>query len=66
MDMWKFYDVTHREHVFCNPTSAEKLGHLVEQLRRRDRLAEDHLPALGLDRGYHRVHKAADATRGES
>ena len=33
MDMWKFYDITHREHVICNPTSEEKLGHLVEQLR---------------------------------
>jgi SAM-dependent methyltransferase len=33
MDMWKFYDVTHREHAVCNPTSAEKLGHLVELLR---------------------------------
>jgi SAM-dependent methyltransferase len=33
MDMWRFYDVTHREHVICNPTSVEKLGHLVEQLR---------------------------------
>jgi SAM-dependent methyltransferase len=33
MDMWRFYDVTHREHVICNPTSGEKLGHLVEQLR---------------------------------
>ena len=33
MDMWKFYDITHREHVICNPTSGEKLGRLVEQLR---------------------------------
>jgi SAM-dependent methyltransferase len=33
MDTWRFYDVTHREHVICNPTSVEKLGHLVEQLR---------------------------------
>jgi SAM-dependent methyltransferase len=33
MDMWKFYDVTHREHVICNPMSEEKLGHLVELLR---------------------------------
>lgn len=33
MDMWKFFDVTHREHVVCNPTSAEKLSQLVEQLR---------------------------------
>jgi SAM-dependent methyltransferase len=33
MDMWKFYDITHRNHVICNPTSGEKLGRLVEQLR---------------------------------
>ncbi|MCG7852766.1 MAG: class I SAM-dependent methyltransferase [Methanosarcinaceae archaeon] len=33
MDMWKFYDITHRNHVNCNPTSVEKLGHLVELLR---------------------------------
>lgn len=33
MDMWKFYDIVHRNHVICNPTSEEKLGHLVEQLR---------------------------------
>ena len=33
MDMWKFYNITHRNHVICNPTSGEKLGHLVELLR---------------------------------
>ena len=33
MDMWKFYDITHRNHVICNPTSGEKLDHLVELLR---------------------------------
>lgn len=33
MDMWKFFDITHRNHVICNPSSAEKLEHLVEQLR---------------------------------
>ena len=33
MDMWKFYDITHREHVICNPTSEEKLDRLVELLR---------------------------------
>ena len=31
--MWRFYDVTHRDHVICNPTSGEKLDYLVEQLR---------------------------------
>ncbi len=33
MDMWKFYDITHREHVVCNPTTEEKLARLVELLR---------------------------------
>jgi ubiquinone/menaquinone biosynthesis C-methylase UbiE len=33
MDTWKFYDITHREHVICNPTSEEKLTCLVELLR---------------------------------
>jgi len=33
MDKWKFYDITHRDHIICNPTSGKKLSHLVEQLR---------------------------------
>jgi SAM-dependent methyltransferase len=33
MDTWKFYDITHREHVVCNPTSEEKLTRVVELLR---------------------------------
>ena len=33
MDMWKFYDITHREHVVCNPMSTEKLARLVSLLR---------------------------------
>ena len=33
MDMWKFYDITHRAHVVCNPTSEEKLARLVGLLR---------------------------------
>jgi SAM-dependent methyltransferase len=33
MDTFKFYDITHREHVICNPTSEEKLKRLVELLR---------------------------------
>jgi SAM-dependent methyltransferase len=32
MDTWKFYDITHREHVTCNPTSDDKLARLVELL----------------------------------
>lgn len=36
MDIWKFYDITHRFHVLCNPMSCEKLDGLVRLL---------HLPA---------------------
>ena len=28
VDTWKFYDITHREHVVCNPTSEDKLARL--------------------------------------
>lgn len=33
MDIWKFYGITHREHVVCNPTSEEKLTRLTGLLR---------------------------------
>lgn len=33
MDIWKFYDITHRNHVICNPTSEEKLARLVEMVQ---------------------------------
>jgi SAM-dependent methyltransferase len=33
MDIWKFYDILHREHVVCNATSDEKLARLVGLLR---------------------------------
>jgi cyclopropane fatty-acyl-phospholipid synthase-like methyltransferase len=33
MDTWKFFDITHREHVVCNPTSEDKLARLVGLLR---------------------------------
>lgn len=33
MDIWKFYDVTHRFHTICNPLSPEKIGRLVDLLR---------------------------------
>ncbi len=35
MDTWKYYDITHREHVVCNPTSEEKMARLVRLLRLR-------------------------------
>jgi SAM-dependent methyltransferase len=33
MDTWKFYDITHRNHVVCNPTTEDKLARLVGLLR---------------------------------
>lgn len=33
MDTWKFYNITHREHVVCNPTNNDKLTRLVGLLR---------------------------------
>jgi SAM-dependent methyltransferase len=32
MDRWAFFDITHRDHVFCNPLSAEKFDELIELL----------------------------------
>lgn len=32
MDIWKFYAVTHRDHLVCNPTSEAKINELVELL----------------------------------
>jgi hypothetical protein len=29
MDRWKYFDITHREHVFCNPMSVEKFEELI-------------------------------------
>ena len=33
MDTWKYYDITHREHVLCNPLSVQKLEELIALLR---------------------------------
>ena len=32
MDMWKFFDITHREHILCNPMNLEKLEQLITLL----------------------------------
>ena len=29
MDTWKFYGITHADHVVCNPTSSERLDELI-------------------------------------
>jgi len=33
MDQWKYFDITHREHVLCNPMSVEKFEDLIALLR---------------------------------
>jgi SAM-dependent methyltransferase len=33
METWKFFDITHKEHTICNPTSVEKFGELIGLLR---------------------------------
>lgn len=33
MDTWKFFDITHREHIVCNPMSLAKISHLTDLLR---------------------------------
>ena len=33
MDQWKYFDITHREHVLCNPISVEKIEELIALLR---------------------------------
>ncbi len=35
MDKWRFFDITHREHLICNPTSVKKLEELIALLRLR-------------------------------
>lgn len=32
MDTWRFYDITHRDHVVCNPTSVAKLDAVIDLL----------------------------------
>ncbi len=33
MDTWKFFDITHKEHIICNPSSLAKYQQLIDLLR---------------------------------
>ena len=33
MDIWKYYEVTHKEHLICNPIGSEKLDELIHLLK---------------------------------
>ena len=35
MDIWKFFDITHREHILCNPMDIRKLEELINLLKLR-------------------------------
>jgi hypothetical protein len=36
MDRWKYFDVTHRDHLICNPTSSTKLDEMIQLLKLPD------------------------------
>ena len=36
MDTWKYYGITHADHLVCNPTSGERLDELVTTKRELD------------------------------
>jgi ubiquinone/menaquinone biosynthesis C-methylase UbiE len=33
MDTWKYYDITHRDHLLCNPLNLDKLDEMIGLLR---------------------------------
>lgn len=33
MDIWKFFDITHRNHLFCNPLNAAKIDEMIGLLQ---------------------------------
>ena len=42
MDLWKYYDITHKRHQLCNPLNAEKFERLCQllQLKRGERVLD--------------------------
>jgi SAM-dependent methyltransferase len=48
MDTWKFYAITNRDHVICNPTSVDKLDELIRLL---DLPAEPRVLDFGCGKG---------------
>ena len=30
METWKFFDITHKNHIICNPSSLEKYQQLID------------------------------------
>ena len=33
MEIWKYFDITHRDHLFCNPLNAEKFDEIISLLQ---------------------------------
>ena len=48
MDLLKFYDITHRDHVFCNPMSIAKIRELIARLRLKP---DDRVLDIGTGKG---------------
>ena len=46
MDAWKFYDITHRDDVYCNPLGPAKFEELIEILRLAERYG---VSGIGVD-----------------
>jgi cyclopropane fatty-acyl-phospholipid synthase-like methyltransferase len=36
MDRWKYFDITHRDHLICNPTGSAKLDEMIQLLKLPD------------------------------
>lgn len=39
MDRWKYFDITHRDHLICNPTSGAKLNEMIDLLTLQNQAA---------------------------
>jgi SAM-dependent methyltransferase len=33
MEIWKYYDITHRDHLFCNPLNVDKIDEIINLLQ---------------------------------
>lgn len=55
MDIWKYFDITHRHHVVCNPTNLEKLSQLINILHLK---SDSHVLEMASGKGEFMVRLA--------
>lgn len=48
MDPGKYYDITHRDHILCNPLSSAKVDEILGLLDLAPGAAPDHLAAYAV------------------